>query len=147
MGTILAAVAPPKRPHGEIGPSNLLWVGCVLAALAMGMIIAFGINVLRTSLVFIFIPALAGGVLLYSRPLSRANPPSNPEWAARFIVAIWAIALWLVSERRGDRDIFVSADLPAIAGAMFFGWIPGRRAQLAKREQGTARGTANRELD
>jgi hypothetical protein len=144
FGIGLAAQVPLKRNSENAKFSKLLWLGCALSALAMGMIIPFGTNVLRIPLVFIFISALGGGVLLYSRPLSRVNPPSNLEWAARFIVAIWALALWLVSEKRGDRDLFVSADLPAIAGAMFFCWIPGRRARQAKDGDGTA---ADRKLD
>jgi hypothetical protein len=144
FGIGLAAQVPLKRDSENANFSKLFWLGCALSALAMGMVIPFGTNVLRIPLACIFIPAIGAGMLLYSRPLSRANPPSNLEWVIRLIVAILAIGLWLVLEKRGIRNRLALVTPPAIAGAMLFSWLEDRKTQLAKEEHGTA---ADRKLD
>jgi hypothetical protein len=147
FGICLAAQVPRMRDSENANFSKLLGLGCALSALAMGMVISFGTNVLRIPLACIFIPAIGAGVLLYSRPLSRANPPSNLEWVIRSIVAILAIGLWLVLEKRGIRNRLALVTPPAIAGAMLFSWMEDRKTQRANEEHGAAADAVDRKLD
>jgi uncharacterized membrane-anchored protein len=143
----LAAKVPLKSETEKNDPSNLLWIGCSLAALAIGMVISFGTMVLLRPLIFLFIPAVGGGVLLYSRPLSRANHPTNPNWTMRWVLAILATGMWLALDKRSVRSPLALITLPALASAMLYSWIVDCKTNRTLQAQGNAANPVSPKLD
>ncbi len=143
----LAAKVPLKNDSEKNEPSNLLWIGCSLAAFAIGMVVSFGTMVLQRPLIFLFLPAVGGGVLLYSRPLSRANQPSNPNWTMRWVLAILATGMWLALDKQGVRSPLALITFPAFASAMLYSWIVDYKAKRELQARGSTTNPVSHNLD
>jgi peptidoglycan/LPS O-acetylase OafA/YrhL len=117
-GIFLASKVPLHNHSESANSSRLRWVGCVLAALAISMSLVFGARVVRNPLAFMFLPAFAGGVLLYSFPLSRVNKSTNLRWGLQWAFGGLAIAMMLIFGTRALHSPFIFITIPAIAGAV-----------------------------
>ena len=130
-GIFFAAKIPFSRESENAKSSHSLWLGCALSALTMSIWILFGRRALHSPLISIFIPVLAGGLLLYSIPASKASYSSTRLWVSRWVLGGLGIAMLLAFEKRAFQSPIVFITIPSVAAAGLIEWVSRSKTKRA----------------
>ncbi len=114
---IFLAVKIPREGGAGGGKSRKLWAGSVISALAMGMTVPFGLDVVRGPLALIFVPSFVTGMILYAWPLSGPRE-STLRWALGWVLGLLGLGMLAVFDKRSLERPLIFITLPSFAGAV-----------------------------